>query len=233
MRHLGTSVTPFVVPERRWHGNASPTSQSSSTGSVRADDVLQRAQVRGCAAGSPRSSVAGPGRRRWRRAGPGWRSAGMAASGARRLRHAGAAPTSAKPMRRPAGPSAAPFVGGPLHDDLAGVEPSGRGDHEQRTAPASRGWQPVPRRPQHRRAAACPVRQLPSTGMRARIEAVRQPGSRAVDAGGSGGAALGAGLAAGDDAVVGVGEVAAAGRLHHGVGGDVGGNPVGGEALVR
>lgn len=56
MRHLGTSGYAVLMRERPLARNASPTGQSSSTGSVD-PTILQRA-VRGCAAASPRSSAA-------------------------------------------------------------------------------------------------------------------------------------------------------------------------------
>ena len=109
MRHLGTSVTPFWWPNGRWHGNARPTSQSSSTGSC---EPTTSCSVRSCGMrggvtaiqcwGARSSSVATS--RTW------VASRGIAASGARRLRHAGAAPTSAKPMPPPAGSAACSSV---------------------------------------------------------------------------------------------------------------------------
>ena len=106
--------------------------------------------------------------------------------------------------------------------------PGGRHHQQRRGRPVARR-QPVPRRAQHGRLlhTGAPAAHHRRAG---RVEAVRQPGAGAVDAGGRGGAALGAGLAAGDHAVA-VGEAAAARRFHHRVGGDVGGNPVGGEAF--
>ena len=93
-------------------------------------------------------------------------SRGIAAIGARRLRQAGAAPTSANPTPPRGLTLGRLFVGGPLHDDLAGVEASGRGTRPAAGPLSSRGGS---RYHAERSTAGCwvPPRQLPITGVRA------------------------------------------------------------------
>ena len=65
MRHFGASMTPFWWAYGRWHGKASPTSQSSSTGSC---EPTTSWSVRSCGirGGVRAIQCCGPGRRRWR-----------------------------------------------------------------------------------------------------------------------------------------------------------------------
>ena len=131
-----------------------------------ADDVLQGAQLGDARRRHARSSAAGRGRRRWRRAAPGWRRRGWRTSAragcampARRRRRRTRA-------RRPAGSSAACSSVAHCTCDLARVEPARRGHHQQRSALIAR--RAAGTRPSAARAGCCgPERQLPMTGVRA------------------------------------------------------------------
>ena len=160
-------------------------------------------------------------------------SAGMAASGARRLRQAGAAPTSAEAQRAARLALGGLLVGRPLDLHLALVEPARGGLHQQRCWSSMVGGSAV-RQPVFQadraspaaagRSASCPA---PGCGPdRARTAAGRRSLILAT-----GGAALGAGLAASDHAV-GVGEVRRRGGPSPGRP-DIGRDAVGGEARRR
>ena len=168
MRHLGGSMTPFWWPNGRWHGNARPTSQSSSTGSCEPTTCCSerswgmRGGVTAIQCWGARSSSLAISRI--------WvASAGMAARGARRLRHAGAAPTSPKPSAPPGLPSAACWsvahwtCTSPWSKRPAAETTSSGAALRSVAQPSGSRYQA------DRSIAGCctPERQLPSTGLRA------------------------------------------------------------------
>ena len=194
MRHFGTSVTPFWCPNGRWHGNARPTSQSSSTGSCEPTTScsVRSCGIRGGVTRDPVLRRRGPRRRR--RAAPGWRRDGIAAIGTRRLRQAGAGADVAE------ADAAAGRHGACRRWPIARRPRPGRTVRPRRppaAGPPGRGG--GSRYHAERSGAGCWVPDAPAAhhGRGGGIEVVRQPGPRPVDARRGRGAALGARLAAG------------------------------------
>ena len=143
---------------------------------LRADDLLERSQLRDPRRGERRSSAAVTGRRRWRPAAPASRRRESRASGALRFRQAGGAPTSAKPTPPVGSPSSPAHCTTTSPGSKRPAADTTRIDEDRSRSLQSAGS----RYHAERSTAGCwvPLRQLPITGVRA---GSRLKGSRARD----------------------------------------------------
>ncbi|CKR88159.1 Uncharacterised protein [Mycobacterium tuberculosis] len=163
---MGVSSTPYWWPNGRWQGNASPTSQSRNSGSA-APTTFCSVRTRGIRGGV--RAIQCCGARSWSSAtNRTWVAVlGMADSGARRLRQAGAAPTSANSIDPPWCPAAA--CSSVAHCNRTSRESNRPAAVTTSSGALSRCSLVGSRyQPDRSMAGTCtPARQLPSTGVRA------------------------------------------------------------------